>query len=117
MPAPQHNRGGSGTRPYLDQHHSPFAIRHSLSFDSRFAVFPHSRFAIRYSPSLSIRHSLFAIRHSLSFDSRFAVFHRSPLVARRSPFFTIRHSLFAIRCLSPLAVFRRCSLALRWILG
>jgi hypothetical protein len=36
MPAPQHNKGGSGTRPYLDQRHSPsFTIRHSPFFAAR----------------------------------------------------------------------------------
>jgi hypothetical protein len=73
---------GLGPRPYLDQHHSPFAIRHSL-----FAVF----FAARRSPSFPIHHSPFAIRYSRFFTAR-----RSPLAARRL-------SPFAIRC-SPRAV-------------
>jgi hypothetical protein len=51
MPAPEHNRGGSGTRPYPDQHHSPVAIHHSL-----FAI-RHSLFAIRCLSPLATRRS------------------------------------------------------------
>jgi hypothetical protein len=65
MPVPQHNQGGSGTRPYLDQHHSPFAISHSPSFSAH-----RSPLATRRSPSFTIRHSLFAIRCLFPFAIR-----------------------------------------------
>jgi hypothetical protein len=100
IPAPQHNRGGSRTRPYLDQHHSPFAIRYSLFavfFYSPFAVFHHPPLATRNSP-LATRYSLRAARRLSPFairDSPFAVFHHSPLATR--------YSLRAARRLSPLA--------------
>jgi hypothetical protein len=92
--------GGSGTRPYLDQRHSAFAIRHSPFFSIRYSPFapqsmgpgkmpvpqttraglgpaPTSTSAIQHSPFAIRRFFPFAIRHSL-----FAVFF---------------HSLFAIR--------------------
>jgi hypothetical protein len=98
IPAPQHNQGGSRTRPYLDQHHSRFAIRYS---------------------------QFFAIRHSLALRSNRQRRNAAPLPIRagcgeggsrtrpyldqyHSPF-TIRYSLFAIRRLSPLAA--RCGAA------
>jgi hypothetical protein len=117
MPAPQHNRGGSGTRPDLDQHHSPFAIRHSLALRcSRqgaatlrpydFADLPQGRV---WDPPLP-GPAPFAIRRF--FHWLFAVFLRSPLAARRSRSFTIRHSQLATRH-SPLAVFHHSPVAIR----
>jgi hypothetical protein len=125
MPAPQHNQGGSGTRPCLDQHHSPFAIRHSpFSFpipDSQFVVCrccggagTGAALLRRYGfvglrqggsgtrPYLHQHRSPFAIRYSpfavFIPHSRFAVFCRSPLAARRSPSFSFGVSSVCRRC-------------------
>jgi hypothetical protein len=74
-------QGGSGTRPYLHQHHSPFAIRRS--FHSPFAVFSHSPLATRYSLFAFFFHSRFAIRCLLIRDSPFFAARCSLLAARR----------------------------------
>jgi hypothetical protein len=149
MPAPQQNQGGSRTRPYLNQYHSPFAIRaerwastnapanqtdqtnrtdrepaaiaHLASQHSRFAVFFHSRFAIRHSPSfpLAIRNSL-ALRCSRQGAARLRGYRFVPVATwaglgpAPTSTSTIHHSLFAIRYspslairYSPFAVFLR----------
>jgi hypothetical protein len=72
-------QGGSGTRPYLDQHHPPFAVR-----NSPFAVF-------------SIRHSLFAARDWPRARCRCHNTTRAGLgpAPTRIPPFAIRYSPFA----------------------
>jgi hypothetical protein len=72
-------RGFSARRSLLATfHHSPFAIRHSLSFTIR-----HPPLATRCAPLAVFHDSLFAIRHSPYFP--FAIRRIFPLAARSSP--------------------------------
>jgi hypothetical protein len=95
----RHNttRGGSGTRPYLDQHHSPFAIRHSLSFTIR-----HSPLATRYSLRAARRLSRFATRR---------IFHSLFAVSLHWPRFVLHPAL--IREQAVIGLPSRCGLLLR----